>query len=398
MTRTTPRLGLAAWRNRIVVHGVFLALALATLTLAVTLLREEKERAYQRYAQTFGQTLATLTARLRHPTGQLALLNPEAGEGPLLLPFSAIDFDDPSKTRSAVEMSGCARQYAGGASLCQAVGANAYAGAFVYAIGSLAAPTLLARERGQLELAGVHRLRVSLAYRGHTQRWTAPFEAMEPGGWVQRGRLTGFEGIAGDTLQQHTRPDRDFRGWIWREGSCLASTGNASDCPRRSFFSLRLPVAELAEELSDRKLAAWPPADLAQLRLRLELLGPDGATLFDSAAASQPPLTLAVLEDELQPGEQLAITRAGKPIAELHGKAQPDELPSPWLTRLIRRLPLVQPAAATPPRAVDTVETPLGRYELTLTGDLRSVDRALSAGAARVSGLVGGMLLAIALA
>jgi len=35
------RLGIAGWHNRIVFHGVFLLLALATLTLAVTLLREE---------------------------------------------------------------------------------------------------------------------------------------------------------------------------------------------------------------------------------------------------------------------------------------------------------------------------------------------------------------------
>ena len=54
-----PRLGLAAWRNRIVFHGVFLLLALATLALAVTLLREEKERAHQRYAQGFSRSLDT---------------------------------------------------------------------------------------------------------------------------------------------------------------------------------------------------------------------------------------------------------------------------------------------------------------------------------------------------
>jgi len=393
-----PRLGLAAWRNRAVVHAVFLALALATLALAVTLLREEKERAYQRYADGFGQSLSTLAARLRHPTGQLALLNPDAaetGSSPLLLPFSTIDFDDPAKTRSAVEMSGCARQYASGAGLCLAVGSNPYAGGFVYAVGSLDAPPLVARERGQLDLVGVHRLRVSLRWRGVEQHWIAPFEAMEPGGWQQRGRLTGFA-QAGDELAQRTRPDRDFRGWIWREGPCVYTQVDEAGCTRRSFFSLRLPVGALTEALMQRRAPAWPPADLNQLRVHLELLGPAGTEIFDSAAASRAPLELSALEADLQPGEVLSIRRNGRLVAELHGKAQADDLPSPWLTRLIRRLPLNQPE----PRllATDSVATPLGRYELELRGDVKSVDRALSAGASRVSWLVGGMLLAILLA
>lgn len=92
----------------------------------------------------------------------------------------------------------------------------------------------------------------------------------------------------------------------------------------------------------------------------------------------------------------LSIRRDGHAIAELHGKAQADDVPSPWLTRLIRRLPLNQ----AEPKLVSTesVATPLGRYELQLRGDVKSVDRALSVGAARVSWLVGGMLLAIGLA
>jgi len=395
-TVTELRLGLAAWRNRLLVHAVFLLLALATLALAITLLREEKERAYQRYAQGFAQSLSTLAAKLRHPTGQLALLNPEAGSGPLLLPFSAIDFDDPSKTRSAVEMSGCARQYADGTSLCLAVGSNAYAGGFVYAVGSLDAPPLVERERGQLELGGVHRLRVSLHYRGQGQTWIAPFEAMAPGSWQQRGRLTGFENVGGDVLPRHALPDRDFRGWIWREGPCVHEGGDEAACARRSFFSLRLPVAALRDALTNQYKLVWPPRDLSQMALRIELLAPQGPPLFDSATEAHLPPSLMSLEDDLQPGEVLTISLGGKAVARLSGKAQLDEAPSPWLTRLIRRLPLKESEPTLLAR--ETVATPLGRYELSLSGDIKSVDRALSAGAARVSWLVGGMLLAILLA
>jgi signal transduction histidine kinase len=392
-----PRLGLAAWRNRIVFHGVFLLLALATVALAVTLLREEKARAYQRYEQGFGRSLDTLAARLRHPTGQLALLNPDADAGasatPLLLPFSAIDFDDPQKARSAVEMSGCALHYASGASLCLAVGSNAYAGGFVYAVGSLAANQLVARERGQLDLADVHRARVRLSYRGQTQEWIAPFEALDSGGWQQRGRLTGFS-ETGELLPARALPDRDFRGWIWREGPCLTE---ADDCPRMTMFSLRLPVAALRDALMSHAPVAWPPRDLAQMDLRIQLVAPGGQLLFDSAAERpQSPITLQSLASELQAGEVLTIERAGKPVTTLRGQAEPDDLPSPWLTRLIRHLPL---NAAEPRLAAhDSVATPLGQFDLSLTGDVRNVDRFLSAGAARVSWLVGGMLGAIFLA
>ncbi|WP_318023247.1 HAMP domain-containing sensor histidine kinase [Paucibacter sp. DJ1R-11] len=400
-----PRLPLLAFRNRIVFHGVFLLLALATLLLAVTLLREEKERAYQRYAQGFEHQLQALAARLRHPSGQLALLNPQAeaedGQTPLLLPFSTIDFDDPAKTRSAVEMSGCARDQGEGRSLCLALGSNAFAGGFVYAIGSLPAGPLQGRQPGQLLLDEVHRVRIGVQWRGQNQQWLAPFEAQSGGRFQQRGRLTGFEVPPGETQLRPARPDRDFRGWLWREGPCLADAApsNADDCPRQTLFSLRVPVAELQQALAAPRELVWPPADLSQLRLHIELLGPQGAELFDNQAGpAHSPLTLGGLGRELQRGELLRISQQGRSVAELRGAASEplDTLPSPWLTRLIRRLPLSQ--TPPPPLAEAEVLTPLGRYQLRLSGDWRSVDQALSAVATRVSWLVGAMLGAIFLA
>ena len=44
-----PRLGLPAFRRRILVRGVFLLLALATVVLSVVVLKEEKERAWHSY-------------------------------------------------------------------------------------------------------------------------------------------------------------------------------------------------------------------------------------------------------------------------------------------------------------------------------------------------------------
>ena len=398
-----PRLGLAAFRNRIVFHLVFVALALATLALALALLNEERQRNAQRYEQTFAKSLAEVVAQLRHPSGQLALLNAEPAQvdagwvAPLVLPFGAIDFDDATKAQRAIEMAGCGLQYPGGASLCAAVGSNAYAGGFVYLVASLDAPPLVSRERGALDIADVHRVRVSLQRAGTTQHWLAPVEMLD----AQRGQLPGFAVEAADdttTLPRKARPQRDFRGWVWREGPCLAAGETGEPCPRRTTVSLRVPVEAFREALFRPGGPQWPPADLPRTGLRLALLGPGGATLFDSAApGAQPPLTLTRLSGTLSPGETLQITRGNNTVvALLQGADDTATPPSPWLTTLIQHLPA--PATPRTLTARDTVTTPAGRFEVTLTGDLQGLDRSLSASAARLAWPVGAMLAALALA
>ncbi len=394
-----PRLGVAAFRNRIVFHLVFVALALATLALALALLNEERQRNAQRYEQTFAKSLAEIVAQLRHPSGQLALMNPEpaqVGEGwvaPLVLPFAAIDFDDATKAQRAVDMAGCALQYPGGASLCAAVGSNAYAGGFVYLVAGLDAPPLVSRARGTLELADVHRVSISLMRDGVVQHWLAPVEMLD----TQRGQLPGFTvSEAGNTttLPYKARPQRDFRGWVWREGPCLST---AEPCPRRTTVSIRLPVEAFREALFRPGGPQWPPADLSRTGLSLALLGPGGATLFDSAASTgQPPLTLARLSGTLAPGETLQIKRGNNVVALLQGAEEAGAPPSPWLTALIQHLPA--PAMPHTLQARDTVTTPAGRFDIQLTGDLQGLDRSLSASAARLAWPVGAMLGSIALA
>ena len=243
-----PRLGLAAFRRRAVVHLAFLLLALATVGLVLTVLIDQKQRAYQRYAQGFRQSLAEIVLQLRHPSGQLALLNPTMsaggrdGQAPVLLPFSAIDFDDQNKAQRAVEMAGCGLRWPDGASLCAAVGANAYAGGFLYLVGSLESGPLTGRQHGALDLAGVHRARVTLTLRGETQTWIAPFEGAAAADGTQRGRLTGFIG-AGPQLPGKARPVTRFSqrerahirdGWVcnlsvtWTRGSRPGHAGSRS--------------------------------------------------------------------------------------------------------------------------------------------------------------------------
>ena len=250
---TLPRLPLAAFRRRIVFHGVFLLLALAVVGLALTLLAEEKQRARERYEAGFRQTLSTMAAQLRHPTGQLALINADAvapsdaGLSPVVLPFSALDYSDPFKARQAVEMSGCAVHWPDdGGQLCVGVGNSAYAGGVVYLVADLVLPPAVAREKGTLALDPVSHAVIRAETTAGTEHWVAPFEApgdapADLGDGGLRGRVTGFAG-EGMLLVKGSLPVRDFRGWLWQEAGCAVPGQALPDCARRSLLSLRVPV------------------------------------------------------------------------------------------------------------------------------------------------------------
>ncbi|MBU1818066.1 MAG: HAMP domain-containing histidine kinase [Gammaproteobacteria bacterium] len=411
-----PRLGLPAFRLRILVRSVFVLLALATLALSVVLLKEEKERAWQSYQRGFERSQSEVMARLRHPSGQLALLN-AAYRGhsatplaPLLLPYSAIDFDDQNKAQQAVEMAGCSVQYPNGASVCAAIGNNPYAGGFIYLVGSFYAGKLIARERGVRALDSVHRARISLDMRGTTSHWVAPFEALAPQGTVStRGRLTGFVDNGTDTLDARARPVRDFRGWLWQNGQCRDLTGSPPDCQRRTFYSIRLPVELFREALFQKQPLVWPPKDLGAMRLRVEMLAP-GTTppLFDSnTPGAQPAASLAEVARTLLAGERVQIRKLGASDPEaitLKGADVQAGPSAPWLIRLISWLPLDAPGAASDgkakdvPAGLDILDTSTGNYAITFTGNLRGVEEGLAAVATRMSWYLGAMLAAIALA
>jgi two-component system OmpR family sensor kinase len=400
-----PRLPLAAFARRILFRGVFLLLALATVALALVLLQDEKERMYASYQQGFKRTQSEVMARLRHPAGVLALLNPRAGASgpqlhPLVLPYGAIDFDDQAKAQQAVEMSGCAVRYPDGGSICVAVGSNPYAGGFLYLVGSFLGGELVPRDRGGLDLDAVHRAQVTVSVRGETSRWIAPFEQLSaPGAVPVRGRLTGFIDEGQPTLAADARPVREFRGWLWQAAACADGEQRAG-CARRAFFSIRLPVDQFREALFGPQRPVWPPADLDQVDVRMQVLGPGGAPLFDTAlAGATPPPTLDDLRQALLPGERLVIRRVDPGVVAplvLEGQDASPGTPSPLITRLVRQLPVQ--ADAVRAEAHEILATPFGRYEVLLTGDARGIERGLAVVATRVSWFVTAMLGAIVLA
>ena len=86
---------------------------MGSATLVLQLLTDEKQRLQRAYEAGFRGQLDVVVERLRHPSGELLLLNLDrpaddaSGSVPLRLPLGAIDFDDAAKAERAVEMSGC---------------------------------------------------------------------------------------------------------------------------------------------------------------------------------------------------------------------------------------------------------------------------------------------------
>jgi signal transduction histidine kinase len=167
-------------------------------------------------------------------------------------------------------------------------------------------------------------------------------------------------------------------------------------CARRTFISMRLPVAVFQDALAARK-PQWPPSDLDRMQIRMRLLAPGAAEpVFDSnAPGATMPFSLAELRELLRPGEHLTVRRAGarQPLFTLDGFDPGDERVSPWVAGLIQELPARE--VDTPIRDRALIDTSLGRFELELSGDLRSVNRSLAAVATRLAWTVGAMLLAL---
>jgi hypothetical protein len=189
---------------------------------------------------------------------------------------------------------------------------------------------------------------------------------------------------------------RDFRGWLWQEGRCIEAAAASPAARARSFLSVRLPV-EVFRDALIAKSAQWPPPDLDRMTVRLRLLAPGDAHRCSTAThrARRLPFSLEDLRSLLLPGEQLTVQRAGspRPLFELTGAAPDDQPISPWIAQVIRRLPV--DGFDAPMQAREVVDTSLGRHELVLTGDIRSINQALAAVATRLAWTVGAMLLAV---
>ena len=395
-------------RLRVFFRGAFLLLALATIALALSELREEKRLSYRNYRELFDKNVEQIMARLRHPSGQLALLNPTLSGSaitplrPLVLPFSAIDFDDKAKAEQAAEMAGCLVQYPDHSQLCVAVGNNPVAGGYIYAVGTFAAGVLTAHTTGEADLKLAHRLLVDVSMRGRTYQWIAPLEAEPDQRRARfRGRLPGFAVDASG--QFNSRPDSDFRGWLWQDGRCAAPDGSSdpAQCPRRTFFSVRLPVDLFRQDIYDNPQVVWPPKDLSDIRVRVRALPPNADTpLFDSnATGASAPFALADLSGQLLGGETLRIRRLsgnnpGDLITLTHAESAAARPPR-VLSAIIRRLTVEGSDQDITSRQL--VATPVGDFEVLLTGDLRSVDRNLGIVANRLSWFVLAMLGAILL-
>lgn len=410
----------APYRLRMVFRGVFLALMLGTVYLALYVLEQEKELSYQNYQHSFRKTKDQIAATLRHPAGQLALLNPNRGDmtplHPLLLPFSAIDFDDQHKAQQAAEMAGCLVQYKEQGALCVAIGNNPWAGGFIYVAGNFNSTELVPHPRGEKAVDQAHRVRVRVRMRGQTWHWIAPFETLAANSngtsgstsraRVVRGRLTGFVDSPSSGLE--SLPVKEFRGWIWQNAHCQpqATSKVGTDtaaCLRNAFFAIRLPVVLLQEALQEalyeKNRPTWPPPDLDKIDVHIQVLPPgQGKPILDSDSGNaEPPFALNDLAPMLLPGETLTVYKqGGVKVAQLTGaEASADEVWH-WLSMVIRRIPVEGYDAPLASR--EQINTSVGSYEVLLKGDVRSVNKTLGVVATRIAWFVVAMVLALALA
>ncbi|KQV52438.1 MULTISPECIES: HAMP domain-containing sensor histidine kinase [unclassified Duganella] len=391
---------LTPYRLRIVLRMAFPLLAIATVGLAVSVLQQEKQLSYQAYENSFYKTREQIAATLRHPTGQLALLNPAAGQGPglhpVLLPYAALDFDDQAKVQQAISMAGCAAQYGDKGTLCVGIGNNPWAGGFVYVAGTFHSPPLAAHPLREESIDQSHRVDVKVSLRGQEYHWIAPFEQTgDPASGGIRGRLTGY--TAADAGQPHARPVKDFRGWIWQSPVCAPDA--APDCTHSTFFSVRLPVGVLQDALFAKTKPTWPPEDLANINVSVAVLPPRGGpALLDTTRDQATPLfSLRDLESLLLPGETLRIrTGQGKEVLSLSAASSNSDQSWHALLTLVRHLPVDTTVKALLTRT--SVPTPLGNFEIELSGDARSVSDTLSVVATRVSWFVGAILGALLVA
>jgi signal transduction histidine kinase len=396
---------LASFRRRILIRGVFALLAIATVALALVLLKDEKERSWHDYRQGFRRTQAEVLARLRHPAGLLALLNPGMADAPpgtpVMLPYAGLDFDDQNKAQQAVELAGCSIRFPDGSSVCAAIGSNPYMGGFVYLVGSFAAGEMVPRDPASFDFTAAHRAVITLATPDATSQWVAPFELRaDSANRSIRGRFVAYDDPGGGVVPEDATPVHDFRGWLWQTGVCADGSEDTAHCAKRAFFSIRLPVEAFRQALFARQRPVWPPPELDRIRVRMRLYAPGSdAPVFDSqAAGGEAPASLNDLRKALLPGETLQVRKLGasEPAIVFKGREAEAQRTSPMITRLIRLLPLEGPGLPAPAR--DVITTPVGNYEVLLTGDARGVDRTLAAVATRMSWYVGAMLAAIVLA
>ncbi|MBK9219151.1 MAG: hypothetical protein IPL70_12445 [Uliginosibacterium sp.] len=316
---------LASIRLRSLFRAIFLALSLATVALALVVLREEKQQAFDNYREGFRKTGDQIAARLRHPTGQLALLNPQAESGslvplrPMLLPYAALDFDfDPAKVRNAIEMAGClVRPSPNDAALCVAIAPTPGPAASSIRPGGYTDQVLQPHPRGERRPDQS----ASPACAGHLRgrRSTAGWR---PSGWIASWRPTGEKACAGGSpvLWSAGMPI------TCRPGQCVNSVaghgGRLSAAIRRRvkgyehevFYSLRLPVVLLREALFDKKRLQWHrarsrPISACTFRCCHRATKPP---VFDSnGEAARAPFLLSELRPLLLPGESLSIRKLG---------------------------------------------------------------------------------------
>ena len=310
---------------------------------------------------------------------------------------AALDFDDHNKVEQAVEMAGCTRQYPDDAALCVAVGSNPWAGGFIYVVGHAPSPPPVAHRTGEHDLTLAQpRCAWTSRCAAAATRWIAPFEPEPADGRQRRARPP-------DRLRRGRRRHACCRA---RCATSAAGCGKAAPawtaartsptCARRAFFSVRLPVEVLHEDvvaLAAPGLAAGRPGPhrraraMARARRRR-------AAVRQRAPGATPPFSLrrpaarcccparrcSCASSTASPARRWPRSRAR--AAPRHASSWMPQAVNDFLGSLmrglLRRLPVED--EDVPIEATETIRTPPAATSCTAIGDERSANRALARG------------------
>jgi signal transduction histidine kinase len=215
------------------------------------------------------------------------------------------------------------------------------------------------------------------------------------------------------TVGVEVRPNKEFRGWLWQNAYCQETDIEPTSigCKKRTYFSVRLPIQVLQDDLFASKQAknvrpVWPPADLSSIKVAVKVLAPpmdysiSDTKLFDSNDAIEiPRFALQDLKPLLLAGETLTITSSKNTQQKniITALQEDTQKTSAFLTRLIEWLPVHQDYSTAVMQTSAQISTESDTFDLALVGNMQSINQSLSVVASRVAWYVGAMLIAIAL-
>ena len=281
---------LATHRLRLLVRVGFVVLLLAALLIPYLLVDWQLDKSAETFRSLVtarGQQIATW---LRIPSAQFFLTNPsrlnKTPSNPLqlaVLPFDAVQVDDPRKLLQILDLVGCPIQYSVDFRLCASVGKSDKQDVRrIYFVGGLRTTSLATQKfstkgRPSSQLSAAHRLRLTIGSKGERRQWILPVQQHPTVAGKSSDDSLGMVGYLFDPAGARVDEKRPaFTGAYVREGPCLTENTANANCLRDIAFSFQVA--------RQKWRTSTEPVTPSQISIRLEVLAPGvpDTILFDT--------------------------------------------------------------------------------------------------------------------